>query len=59
MKYWVVSIWILFSACSQSAQKSKDSKDTGLVYPTDSNLPSDTDDHNKNAVDSVPLDAPR
>ena len=43
--------------CSNSSERKTPPEDTSTkVYPTDSNVPADTDDYNKNIPDSVPLD---
>jgi len=53
---------ILLTACTGQPDKKKPQEtivaDTSIVYPTGSNVPVDTDDHNKNIFDTVPLDGP-
>jgi hypothetical protein len=61
MKGIIVSgLLTLLLACNSQPGKKAPVKDTTtLVYPTDSNVPLDTDDHNKpNMLDTIPLDAP-
>jgi len=58
MKLIAVFTVVILVACNNEDGMQKSVQDTTQVYPTDSNLPADTDDHNKNIFDTVPLDAP-
>lgn len=52
---------ITITACTEKTAKQpnqKDSSSTINVYPTDSNVPVDTDNHNVGNVSTVTLDSP-